>query len=133
MGITAEWSPVPVATPTKHSHTQGLGNIALEGEKKDCRSQIREFAMRCVSRYFSQGLYSCTKHHDQEASWGGKGLFSLHFHIAIHHQRKSGRELTGMNLEAEADAEPMEEYCLLACFLIAPRTTSPGMAPLTKS
>jgi hypothetical protein len=38
-------------------------------------------------------LYSCTKHHDQEASWGGKGLFSLHFHIAVHHQRKSGLEL----------------------------------------
>jgi hypothetical protein len=33
------------------------------------------------------------KHHDQETSWGGKGLFSLHFHIAVHHQRKSGLEL----------------------------------------
>jgi hypothetical protein len=33
------------------------------------------------------------KHHDQEASWGGKGLFSLHFHITVHHQRKSGLEL----------------------------------------
>jgi hypothetical protein len=33
------------------------------------------------------------KHHAQEASWGGKGLFSLHFHIAIPHQRKSGLEL----------------------------------------
>jgi hypothetical protein len=42
---------------------------------------------------FSQGFYSCTKHHDQEASWGGKGLFSLHFHTAVHHQRKSGLEL----------------------------------------
>jgi hypothetical protein len=41
----------------------------------------------------SQGFYSCTKHHDQEASWGGKGLFSLHFHTAVHHQRKSGLEL----------------------------------------
>jgi hypothetical protein len=33
------------------------------------------------------------KHHDQEAIWGGKGLFSLHFHTAVHHQRKSGLEL----------------------------------------
>jgi hypothetical protein len=33
------------------------------------------------------------KHHDQEASWGRKGLFSLHFHAAVHHQRKSGLEL----------------------------------------
>jgi hypothetical protein len=44
-----------------------------------------------------QGFYSCTniiqKHHDQEASWGGKGLFSLHFHVSGHHQRKSGLEL----------------------------------------
>ena len=47
----------------------------------------------------SQGFYSCTKH-DQEASWGGKDLFSLHFHIAVHHQRKSGQELTqGRNLQ----------------------------------
>jgi hypothetical protein len=33
----------------------------------------------------SQGFNSCTKHHDQEASWGGKGLFSF--------GRKSGLEL----------------------------------------
>jgi hypothetical protein len=36
----------------------------------------------------AQGLY-----HDQETSWGGKGLFGLHFHAAVHHQRKSGLEL----------------------------------------
>ena len=41
----------------------------------------------------SQGFYSCTKHHDQEASWGGKGVFSFHIHIAVYHQRKSGLEL----------------------------------------
>jgi hypothetical protein len=33
------------------------------------------------------------KHHDLEASWGGKGLFSLNFHIAVHHQRKSALDL----------------------------------------
>jgi hypothetical protein len=27
------------------------------------------------------------------SSWGGKGLFSLYFHTAVHHQRKSGLEL----------------------------------------
>jgi hypothetical protein len=41
----------------------------------------------------SQGFYSWTKHHDQEASWGGKGLFGLHFHTAVHHQRKTVLEL----------------------------------------
>jgi hypothetical protein len=49
------------------------------------------------------------KHHDLKASWGGKGLFSLYFHIHINHQRKSGQELKqGRNLEAGANAEAME-------------------------
>jgi hypothetical protein len=65
---------------------------------------------------------------------GGKDLFSLHIHIAVH-QRKSGQELTqGRKLEAEVDAESMEGCCLLACstcFLIGPKTTSPGIAPPT--
>ena len=34
-----------------------------------------------------------TKHHDQEASWGGKDSFSLYFHVAVYCQRKSGLEL----------------------------------------
>jgi hypothetical protein len=38
-------------------------------------------------------VYACKNHHDQEASWGGKGLFNLYFHIAVRHQRKSGLEL----------------------------------------
>jgi hypothetical protein len=43
--------------------------------------------------------------------------FSLHFHVTVHHQRKSGQELTqDRNLEAGADAEAMEGCCLLACF-----------------
>jgi hypothetical protein len=29
----------------------------------------------------------------QEASWGGKGLFSLQFHIAVYHQGSQGQEL----------------------------------------
>ena len=43
--------------------------------------------------YLSQSFYYCIKHHGQEASWGGKGLFSLHVHIVAYHQRKSGLEL----------------------------------------
>jgi hypothetical protein len=40
---------------------------------------------------------------------GEKGSFSLHFHIAVYHQRKSGQELTqGRNLEAGVDAEAMK-------------------------
>jgi hypothetical protein len=28
-----------------------------------------------------------------KAMWGGKDLFGLHFHIAVHHKRKSGQEV----------------------------------------
>ena len=54
----------------------------------------------------SQGFYFCTKHNDREASWGGKGLFSLHFHIAVHHQRKSGHELTQGTFHQELMQRP---------------------------
>jgi hypothetical protein len=57
------------------------------------------------------------KHHYRQASWRGKGLLSLYFHITVHHQRKSGQKLRqGRNLEAGADAEAMEGYYLLTCF-----------------
>ena len=47
----------------------------------------------------------------------GRGLFGLSFYITIHPQRELGQELKqGRNLEARADAEPMEGRCLLACF-----------------
>jgi hypothetical protein len=39
------------------------------------------------------GFLFLQKHHDQEASWRGKGLFSLNFYTVVHHQRKSGLEL----------------------------------------
>jgi len=39
----------------------------------------------------------------------GKGLFSLYFHTAVHHRRKSRQELKqGRAMEAGADAEAME-------------------------
>ena len=63
---------------------------------------------------------------------GRKGLFGLHFHNTIH--LEGGEELK--LLQAGADAEAMEECCLLlfpmacsVCFLIESRITSPGMAP----
>ena len=64
------------------------------------------------------------KHHGQKASWGGKGLFGLHFQIIVHHWRKSRQALKEeWNLEAGVDAETMEGCS--ACFLIKLRTTSP--------
>ena len=90
----------------------------------------------CHRGCLSQGFYSCTKHHDQEASWGEKSLFSLHVHIAVHHQRKSGQELT-QELEGRSVYRShggmlltgLLSLGLLTCFLIEPKTTSPGMAP----
>jgi hypothetical protein len=61
------------------------------------------------------GFLFLHKHHDQEASWGGKGVFSLHFHIAVHHQKKSGLELKQVRRKG-AEAEAMEGCYLLACF-----------------
>jgi len=84
----------------------------------------------------SQGFYSCTNHHDQEASWGGKGLFSLHLHTAVHHQRESGLELKQVRKQ-ELMQRPWRDatYCLaspgLLSLLTEPRTTSPGTAPPT--
>jgi hypothetical protein len=63
------------------------GELNLEGERGSALQ--REAKPWCLS----PGFYSCTKHHDQESSWGGKGLLSLHFHTAVHPQRKSGLEL----------------------------------------
>lgn len=71
-----------------------------------------------------------------KASWGRKGLFVLHVHIAVLYQRKSGKELKpGRNLKARADAEALEgaAYWLaahgLAQFLplVQPRASTPGM------
>jgi len=54
----------------------------------------------CAHAYMSMWVCGCVsgflflqKHHDQEANWGGKGLFSLDFHIALHHQTKSWLKL----------------------------------------
>jgi hypothetical protein len=41
--------------------------------------------VKWFNQCLSQGFYSCT-YIMTKASWGGKGLFSLHFHTAVHHQ-----------------------------------------------
>ena len=87
--------------------------------------------------YLSQGFYSCTKHHDQEANWAGKGLFSLHFHIAVHHQ--GSQKWNSSRSESRSWCRGhggMFLFALLllacsACFLIEPKTTSSGMTPST--
>jgi hypothetical protein len=59
------------------------------------------------------------KRHDQ-SKLGGKGLFGLHFHIAVHSPRKSGQELAqSRNLEAGTEAEAMEGVLLMGLLLMA--------------
>ena len=68
-------------------------------------------------------------------SCGGRGLFGLHLHAKVHHGRKLQKKLKqGRDQGAGAAAEDMEGCCLLACsacFLVEPRTTSPGVVPAT--
>ena len=55
-----------------------------------------------------------TKSYAKKASWGGKGLFGLYFHVTVHHQGKPGQQLKqGSVLEsgADADAEAAEGCC----------------------
>jgi hypothetical protein len=46
---------------------------------------------------------AATKHHDQKVSSEGKGLFCLHFYIAVHQQTKSRQDLQqGSNLQGRS-------------------------------
>lgn len=67
----------------------------------------------------------CCCHKEQVPNYfvNKKVYFSLQFHTTLCHWGKSGQEPKAGTLEAGADAETMEEYCLLlmacqACFLI---------------
>jgi hypothetical protein len=65
----------------------------------------------------NQGFMAAMKHHDQKASWEGKGLFGLHFQFTILQWKKSVQKLRqDWSLEAGANAEAMEGCCLLDCF-----------------
>jgi hypothetical protein len=84
------------------------------------------------------GFLFLHKHHDQEASWGGKGLFGLHFHAAVHHQRKSGLELKQVK-EQELMQRPWRDVLywlaspgLLSLLSYRTKTTSPEMVPPTR-
>jgi len=97
--------------------------------------------IQCLSL---SGLLFLHKHQDQEASWGGKGLFSLHFHIAVHHQRKPGLELKQVR-EQELMQRPWRDvtYWLASSGLLSllsyrtqeyqsrDGTTHSGLGPLT--
>ena len=86
----------------------------------------------------SQGFYSWTKHHDEEASWGGKDLFSLYFHTGVHHWRKSVLELKRVRKQ-ELMQRPWRDVLywlaspgLLSLLSYRTKTTSPEMVPPTR-
>jgi hypothetical protein len=72
------------------------------------------------------------------STWGGKGLFSLLFHIAVHHQRKSGLELKQVRKQ-ELMQRPWRDVLywlaspsLLSLLSYRTKTTSPEMVPPTR-
>jgi hypothetical protein len=97
-----------LSTETAFQHKKTF--LKIETTKKKKIEDSKYMLYECLS----QGLYYCIKHHDQKVSWGGKSFFSLHFHIFVYYQRKSGEDFTqGRNLEAVADAEGIEVCSLL--------------------
>jgi hypothetical protein len=82
------WSWQNCGMPAKESCKEGM---ELAQERSVFQSTKLEGVGDLKSSLTSVlGFLFLHKPHDQEASWGGKDLFSLHFHIAVYHQRKSG-------------------------------------------
>jgi hypothetical protein len=88
--------------------------------------------------YLSQAFYACTNIMTKKQV-GEERIYSAYtFHIAVHHQRKSGLELKQVRKQ-ELTQRPRRDVTGLlplacsTCFLIEPRTTSPGVAPPTMS
>ena len=103
-----------------------------------CCSWEAIYPIFLVGRFLSHGFYPCTKHQDQEASWGGKGLISLYFHTAVHHQRSqdwnssmSGNRIWCRGYGWMLLTGLLWNLACSACSLIEPKTTSTGMAPPT--
>jgi hypothetical protein len=80
----------------------------LYGPKRSQTIQLQKGA--CLS----QGFYSWTKHHDQEAV-GEERVYSAYTSILLF-ITKEVRTGTQAGQEAGADAETMEGCSLLACF-----------------
>lgn len=63
------------------------------------------------------------KHYDRKASLGGKSLLSLHFHITVHHVRKSELELKQSKNRGQELTQRLWRELVLACTgLLSPLT-----------
>ena len=77
-----------------------------------------ELFLISVEKYFymcipSQDFYCCHKTPWSKATQGGKSSFHLTASTSLSWEDRTGT--LGRNLEVGTDAEPTEEYCLLAC------------------
>jgi hypothetical protein len=87
----------------------------------------------------SQGFYCCDWTPWPRATWGGKGLFGLHFHMVVHHEgsqdRNSNKAGTWrqelMQRSWRSTSYWLGPLACSACILIELRTTSPGVASHT--
>jgi hypothetical protein len=81
----------------------------------------------------SQGFYSCTNIMTKDQVGEERVYSSYNIQIAVHHQRKSGLEhMQGRKQELMQrpwrDVTSLLPLVCLACFLIEPKMSSPGMA-----
>ena len=104
--------------------------------KKIIKGNERESNNREIYICWVSWSYCC---HDEtpwpKVSWKGKCLFDLHFHVTVHHWRKSGQELRqdpGGRSRCRGHGGVLLTGLLSracsACFLRAHRTQSPAVA-----
>jgi hypothetical protein len=72
------------------------------------------------------------KHHDQEAVGEEKGLFSLHFHIAVHHWKKNWNSSRSGSRSWCRGHGGMFFTGLLSLLSYRTKTTSPETVPPTR-
>ena len=72
------------------------------------------------------------------SSWGGKGLFGLYFHIAVHHQRSQDWNSSRSEIRSWCRSHGgmfltgLPFLACSACSLIEPKTTSSEMVPFIR-
>lgn len=92
--ITSEKNTVPSLTcgtgmPSPQCRPLGKAPVDHWLQVDECLACDVSDSLLC----FSYSYYCCVKTPWPKSKWKGKGLSDLHFHIVLHHLRKSGQEL----------------------------------------
>jgi hypothetical protein len=79
--------------------------------------QLMSDIKKWISRawYVSQSFNCCDETPRPNVMRGGKGLFCLHFHITVYHQRKSVSALKAEACRQELKQRPLRSDAFLAC------------------